>query len=331
MVSDGGWIMSAMRERALDAMKACALLAATWLASAPCAWSQAAPVGAPIGAPIGVAQQVTRSYNFDMSPAPDNSRVLMVSVVGGHSQILVGSADGQHWDVITQGAANHEDPVWSPDGKSIAYVLSTATSRVVHLMNPDGSGDQALTPANVRAIHPSWTADGQGILYSTDDDLRPPAKNASDIFRLDLASGRIDTLITGGVNTFPVMSPDGTRIAFRRIVGDMNSEVFVANADGSEARNLTDHPSYEGWPAWSPDGQRIAFAANRNGQDHQIFVMGADGSGVRLLADTHGRGTSPKWSPDGRSIFFTNCLPQEGGGGCEIMVVLLEAAGQEGQ
>ena len=310
-----------MQERTGDALKACAILAATWLVSAPCAWSQAAP--------IGVAQQVTRSYNFDMSPAPDNSRLLMVSVVGGHSQILVGSPDGLHWDVITHGAADHEDPVWSPDGKSIAFVLSSEGSRVVHLINPDGSADRALTPANVRAIHPSWTHDGQGLLYSTDDDLRPPAKNASDIFRLDLASGRIDTLITGGVNTFPVMSPDGTRLAFRRIVGDMNSEVFVANADGSDARNLTDHPSYEGWPAWSPDGTRIAFAANRNGKDYQIFVMGADGSDVRLLADTRGRGTSPKWSPDGRSIYFTNCLPEEGGGGCEIMVVLLEAVRQE--
>ena len=85
------------------------------------------------------------------------------------------------------------------------------------------------------------------------------------------------------------------------------------------------------WPAWSPDGQRITFAANRNGKDYQIFVMGTDGSDVRLLADTHGRGTSPKWSPDGRSIYFTNCLPEEGGGGCEIMVVPLEAVRQEGR
>jgi TolB protein len=187
------------------------------------------------------------------------------------------------------------------------------------VIDADGSHREAVTDSRVRAIHPRWTPDGQAILFSTDDDLRPPAKNSSEIYRIQLATRKVDTLITGGVNTFPVMSPDGTELAYRKIVGDMNSEVFVANADGSDAHNLTDHPSYEGWPAWSPDGTQIAFAANRNGVDHQIFVMRADGSNVRLLADTHGRATSPKWAPDGRSIYFTNCATEEAGGGCEIM------------
>ena len=98
----------------------------------------------------------------------------------------------------------------------------------------------------------------------------------------------------------------------------MNSEVFLANADGSSPRNLTNHPSFEGWPAWSPDGRLLAFAANRNGLDYQIFLMNADGSNVRLLAVTRGRATSPKWAADGRSVFFTNCQPPQRGGGCEI-------------
>ena len=41
-----------------------------------------------------------------------------------------------------------------------------------------------------------------------------------------------------------------------------NSEVFVANANGSEARSLTNDPAFDGWPAWSPDGSKIAFASN---------------------------------------------------------------------
>jgi TolB protein len=177
-----------------------------------------------------------------------------------------------------------------------------------------------VTPPEQHAIHPAWTPDGKAILYCTDDDLRPPAKNASEIYSVDLASRRVATLISGGVNTYPVMSPDGRRIAFRRILGEMNSEVFVADADGGNARNLTAHPSFEGWPAWSPDGRRIAFAGNRNA-NYQIFLMEADGSNVRLLANTEGRATAPKWTPDGKTILFTNCRKVDYGSGCEILAV----------
>ena len=96
----------------------------------------------------------------------------------------------------------------------------------------------------------------------------------------------------------------------------MNSEVFVANGDGSSPRNLTNHPAFDGRPAWSPDAKRIAFASNRN-SNYQIFVMNADGSGVRLIANTEGRAT-PKWTPDGRTIYFPTCWNSGYGRDCQI-------------
>jgi len=123
-------------------------------------------------------------------------------------------------------------------------------------------------------------------------------------------------VISGGVNTYPVPSPDGRKIAFRKML-DVNSEVFVADADGSNIKNLTDHPAFEGWPAWSPDSRRIAFGANRN-SSYQIFVMDADGRNVKLVANTEGRATAPKWSPDGRTIYFTNCWKTGLKSACEI-------------
>ena len=45
----------------------------------------------------------------------------------------------------------------------------------------------------------------------------------------------------------------------RRMLPGSNSEVFVANADGSDARNLSNSPAFDGWPAWSPDDRQIAF------------------------------------------------------------------------
>jgi TolB protein len=172
----------------------------------------------------------------------------------------------------------------------------------------------------VRAIHPNWSPDGTKLAYCTDDDLAPPRKNDSDILVIDIATQRITKLITGGVNTYPAWSPDAKRIAFRRMLGEMNSEVFVANADGSDARNLTNHPAFDGWPSWSPDGTRIAFASNRN-SSYQIFIMNADGSDVRLLANTEGRATAPQWGRDGMRIYFPICRNVDFGRDCEIFAV----------
>lgn len=121
------------------------------------------------------------------------------------------------------------------------------------------------------------------------------------------------------------MSPDGRTIAYRKIIGEMNSEVFIADADGANPKNLTNHWSFDGWPAWSPDGRTIAFAGNRNAA-YQIFLMDPDGGNVRLLANTDGRGTAPKWSADGKAVYFTVCQQRDFGRACEIMSAAVEAA-----
>lgn len=255
--------------------------------------------------PAGTASPITYSENYDPSLSPDGSRMVFIKALEGREQLFIANADGSgERRLLNSPAADIEDPAWSPDGRQIAYVLVAVASKSMHVMNVDGSNDRAVTPPSQSPIHPAWMPDGQSILYCTDDDLHPPAKNAAEIYRIDVTNGKIATLISGGINTYPVPSPDGKRIAFRRMI-DTNSEVFVANIDGSGIRNLTNHPAFDGWPAWSPDGKRIAFASNRNSA-YQIFVMDADGSNVKLVANTEGRATAPQWSRDGRSIYFTN-------------------------
>jgi TolB protein len=268
----------------------------------------------------GLAWQVTYSYNMDAVPSPDGKTLVFIRIVEGREQLFLMNADGGNERQLTRDAADHEDPAWSPDGTRIANVAIQGGSKRIQLMRADGGGAEPVTPATQHAIHPSWTPDGRRILYCTDDDLRPPAKNESQIYAVDLGTGAVTTLIAGGVNTYPAMSPDGRLIAFRKIVGDMNSEVYVADADGSNLRNLTNHPAWEGWPAWSPDGRRIAFAGNRD-SNYQIFVMDAAGGNVRLAANTEGRATAPRWSPDGRTIYFTNCMSIDYGRDCEVMAV----------
>jgi Tol biopolymer transport system component len=178
-------------------------------------------------------------------------------------------------------------------------------TEVIHWINLDGTGDEALTPPGTKTIHPTFSPDGKLLAYCTDDDLQPPKKNDSDIYMLDLASRQPTKRITGGTNTYPRFSPDGKRFAFRRMTGEINSEVFVADLDGSHAKNLSNNPWFDGWPAWSPDGAWIAFASNCR-QNYQIYVMRPDGSDVRLVAPTEGRATAPVWTRDGQHIDFPN-------------------------
>lgn len=265
----------------------------------------------------GLAYQLTHSTNDSPSPSPDGRRMVYITVVAGREQLFVSNIDGAKPVQITRDDFDHEDPAWSPDGAKIAFVSMKDKLERIAIMDPDGTHVEVLTPASVRTIHPHWAPDSLRIAYCTDDDLQPPKKNESEIDVIDRKTRRITQLISGGTNTYPSWSPDGKRLVFRRMIGALDSEVFVANSDGSDARNITNHPAFDGWPAWSPDGSRIAFASNRR-SSYQIFVMKPDGSDITLVANTEGRATAPVWSPDGATIYFPICRNVDLGHDCQI-------------
>lgn len=265
-----------------------------------------------------LAYQLTHVDTGEPFPSPDGKKILYESMIAGKYQLFTMNPDGSGSVQLTQDATNHDTPSWAPDGKKIAFVSDRNSHNVIYLMNADGAGEERLTSDTEDNIHPNWSADSTKVIYCADDDLHPPKKNASSIYAIDVRSKQVSTLISGGTNTYPSWSPDGKRIAFRRMLGEMNSEVFVANADGSNQINLTSHPAFDGWPAWSPDGKRIAFSSNRRA-NYQIHIMDADGSHVRLLANTEGRATEPRWSVDGKMIYFTNCKKVDFGVDCQVM------------
>jgi Tol biopolymer transport system component len=121
----------------------------------------------------------------------------------------------------------------------------------------------------------------------------------------------------------PSWSPDGRRIAFRRLVdagaADERAQIFVVGADGRGLRNLTGASCTSSCvaneePAWSPDGKRIAFVRTlgqpppARPRSVGIFVMDADGSHVRQLTQRTGafrtEDRAPSWSPDSKRIAF---------------------------
>jgi Tol biopolymer transport system component len=105
----------------------------------------------------------------------------------------------------------------------------------------------------------------------------------------------------------PVTNRDGTRIAFVSRDQYGNSDIWVANRDGSGLQRLTTYEGIDDNPAWSPDGTRIAFRSARGGQS-QIWIMDADGSNQRNLMGNSfnvldAQQSKPSFGTNGRIYF----------------------------
>ena len=100
-------------------------------------------------------------------------------------------------------------------------------------------------------------------------------------------------------------SPPGVRYVWPLYPYD----IYVADADGSNARRLTDNPKYDAEPVVSPDGAQIVFGSQRKG-DFDIYIMNSDGTSVRRLTDTVGYDGGPWFSPDGTRIVWRAWYPE---------------------
>ena len=157
-------------------------------------------------------------------------------------------------------------------------------------------------------------------------------------FRMD-RDGRNKTDLTKAAKEFSYgfsSSRDGKRIAYHK-----NYQIFVADADGGNARKVETGNSFNFGPTWSPDGQWVLFVSGEHYNCHPHIVR-ADGTGLKKLADRGGyRGVvefldvpdfhggssdTPVWAADGRAVFYTAKV----GARVELFRLALDGAGASG-
>ncbi len=212
------------------------------------------------------------------------------------SQLWIAPTDGSAPPrPLTDGAKGDSDPVWSPDGRLLAFVSRRGdkeSDTTLHVLAADGPGETATIASMPDGVSgPVWSPDGQWIAfasrtrderYKEDDPRKQPPRTITRFF------SRLDN--TGW--TF-----------------DRPQHVYVVPADGTAtARNLTPGEFAFDEPSWLADSSGVIAS----GQAHEtwdldfavdLYEIPLDGP-RRLLTDSTGAFFSPSVSPDGTLVAF---------------------------
>jgi TolB protein len=228
-----------------------------------------------------------------------NTRIAYAMAQGETKEIFLADFDGANIRPVTQLGSISLSPVWSPDGKKIAFTCYKKRNPDLYLIDPDGKNLQLFSSSAGVNAAPSWSPDGKQV------SLMMASDGKSEIFLLD-ATGQNPRQLTKshGNEASPSWSPDGKSIAF---VSDRSGspQVYIMGTDGSNVRRLTFEGSYNTNPSWSPKGDRIAYCSRVDSR-FEIFIIALDGSGLQRLTSNSGNNENPVWSPDGRYIAFSS-------------------------
>jgi eukaryotic-like serine/threonine-protein kinase len=243
------------------------------------------------------------------SPSPGDRELVYLSDSGGHGNLWVLNLETQQNRQVT---FEHDPrvtigvPVWSPDGKHIAYVKrgNTAWNVDLWLMNPDGSGAHKISDGGGWAC---WSPDSRWLYFS------PPGQN---VFHIE------KTLPVGGPNVLvrkegqkPAVGADGRLffvLSLPALNGVSDMEILVASQESGPAQKVASISGsrLSDWllmqPVLSPDGKWLAVLLN-DGPTTDIWAQPTAGGAMRRITDFGSQATfitrRVSWSWDGHSIY----------------------------
>jgi len=251
------------------------------------------------------------------------------------SHIWRARLDGGEAVQLTSGADGENGPRWSPDGKSIAFTAKRGDNEFaqIYLLPIDGGEARQLTKHESAVSDISWTPDGAALVFkaadskTADDKARERVKD--DVYAYDenykqthlwtvTVESKAEMRITSGdfsVTNYE-LSDDGKKIVYTRqptpLLGSGDeSEVWVANANGSSAAQLTKNTVQENNASISPDDSQVLFISQANATfdtyyNGRLFVAPAAGGPARVIVGENEPYDvdNAMWSKDGKSIYF---------------------------
>ncbi len=306
------------------------------------------PAGAQTPRPMGIVDLLNIPRLSDPQLSPDGREVAYTRAESDWksgrriSHIWRAPVDGGQPVQLTSGAEGESDPRWSPDGKTIAFTAKRGDNELaqIHLLPTDGGEARQLTThasavcsASSCGAGIAWTPDASAIYFkaaepkTADETAREKARD--DVYAYDenykqthlwkvAVGSKAETRITDG--DFSVtqydLSNDGRRITYLRaptpLLGDGDkSEVWTANADGTNAVQVTKNTVQETNAAISPDSANVLFISGSNAKfetyyNGRLFVAPAAGGAARVVIGENEPIAVDRaiWSKDGKSIYF---------------------------
>jgi dipeptidyl aminopeptidase/acylaminoacyl peptidase len=219
------------------------------------------------------------------------------------TNLWIVNTDASRVHELTSGAWRDSSPVWSPDGKRIAFLSDRDGTTQLHVLYVDTGAVAQLThleraPGSVR-----WSPDGKQVVFTAfvpDEDPILPIQLPKRPRGAEWAKPAtlVDRLSWGRDGTGPTEKG--------------SNHVFVIDAIvGGTPRQVTDGKYNHSEPEWAPDGQTLYVSGIRKPDaeylrnDSEIYAIDLKTLQIKPLTDRKGPDTNPTPSPDGQWIAYT--------------------------
>jgi len=224
-------------------------------------WSGLSP--APDAASILGFTQFTGSGDAsEPDLSPDGKTAIFSGRAAGNRDIYFQRVGGENPINLTRDSpVDDSQAVYSPDGNQIAF-RSERSGGGIFLMGATGENVRRISDTG---FHPSWSPDGQEIVFSTATFEQPSERfqHESEIWVVAIATGAKRQIQTEFDAIQPDWSPDGDRIAFWSL-GETR-DIKTVLAKGGDITTLTSDKAVNWNPKWSHDGKHLYYASNRGG------------------------------------------------------------------